>query len=360
VAAKASAAERSRPLLFVPSFSSNVVSVFDPRTDQLVKSIGIQAKGACCAYASPDQKTVYIVDGLSPYVTAIDTRSLAVTHVIPIQGTWGDHGSAMPRDGKMLWLDDLPQGDIEGIDTRTNTVTRFYQGVGGLFANSLDGKRLYVDNGSTFEVLDAADGTVLAQTTLPHNGSIAVQMAPNDKTAYVVGATDNSVPVGSFTSSFVEVVDVHDPLRPRWVKSLTIGSFPLISSFTPDRRQLWVPNAGDGTISVIDLASNEVVHTISTGRYITYVGFAGNKAYVMQSPYPLPPNYATSFVTAIPYVIPGAATAPESGSPSWRPGIDPPGEMAVYDRTTYRPMGSPAIPLPSEAFVSETVLVPSR
>src|SRR5438105_2966233 len=162
LAAPVSAAPRPaptspRPLLFVPSFSSNVVSVFDPRTDRLVKSVGIQAQGACCAYASPDQKTVYIVDGLSPYVTAIDTASLKVTHVIPIRGTWGDHGSAMPSDGKTMWLDDLPQGDIEGIDTHTNKVAKFYPGVGGLFANSLDGRWLFVDNGATFEVRNAAD-----------------------------------------------------------------------------------------------------------------------------------------------------------------------------------------------------------
>jgi hypothetical protein len=121
-----------------------------------------------------------------------------------------------------------------------------------------------------------------------------------------------------------------------------------------------VPNSGDGTISVIDVHSDRLVRTISTGRFITYVGFYRNKAYVMQSPYAIPPNYATSFVTAIPYVIPGAATAPESGSTTWRPGIDPPGEMAVYDRTTYRLMDMPTIPLPSEAFVAETVMVPTR
>jgi YVTN family beta-propeller protein len=266
----------------------------------------------------------------------------------------------MPWDGKTMWLDDLPQGDIEGIDTHTNKVAKFYPGVGGLFANSLDGRWLFVDNGATFEVRNAADGAAVAQTTLPHNGSIAVQMAPDDKTAYVVGSADNSLPVGSYTSSFVEVVDVRVPGRPRWVKSIPIGSFPLIASFTLDRRQLWVPNAGDGTISVIDLALNQVVHTISTGRYITYVGHYGSKAYVMQSPFPIPPNYATSFIIAIPYVIPGAATAPRSGSTTWRPGIDPPEEMAVYDRTTYRPTNEPTIPLPSEAFVTETVMVPSR
>jgi YVTN family beta-propeller protein len=347
-----------RPLLSVPSFSSNVVSVFDLRTNRLVKSIGIQARGACCAYASPDRRTVYIVDGLSAYVTAIDTRSLKVTHVIPIQGTWGDHGSAMPSDGKMLWLDDLPQGDIEGIDTKLNKVTKFYGGVGGLFANSRDGRRLFIDSGSTFSVREAATGKVRAQISLPHNGSIAVQVSPDGNWAYVVGSAESSLPVASYTHSFVEVVDVHDSDRPRFVKSIRIGSFPLISSFTPDHRQLWVPNAGDGTISVIDLGTNRLVHTIRTGRYLTYVGFYRNKAYVMQSPNRIPPTYATSFAIAIPDVIPGAATAPKSGSTKYRPGIDPPGEIALYDRATYQPLKQPALSLPSEAFVAETVLVP--
>jgi YVTN family beta-propeller protein len=179
--------------------------------------------------------------------------------------------------------------------------------------------------------------------------------------AYVVGSAPIPAPFsegGTVAYSYVEVVDVHDAQHPRFVRSVRTGPFPEIGTFTPDARQLWVPNSGDGTITVIDLQTNRVVHTISTGRYITFVNFYSNRAYVMRSPNPVPPTYASAMFLTAAAVVPGALLTPPSGSSSYRPGIDPPGELAVYDRLSYRPLGLPPLPLPSEAFVSETVMAP--
>src|ERR1700728_442275 len=74
-------AQTAHHYLFAPSFSSNNVTVFDLETGALVKSIPLQAKGACCAYATPDGSKVFITDGLSPYVTIINTHTLSVEHV---------------------------------------------------------------------------------------------------------------------------------------------------------------------------------------------------------------------------------------------------------------------------------------
>jgi YVTN family beta-propeller protein len=363
VFATSQATQQRRPLLFVPSFDSNVVSVFDLRNGKLIKSIGLQARGACCVYSTPDQRTVYVVGGLSPYVTAMDTKSLRVTRVIRIPGLSGDHGSVLSRDGRTFWVDNLPQGDIVGIDTHTNTVRKVFKGAGGVFQNSRDGRWLFQDNGhGVFTVRDATTGNLVAQTALPHSGSAqAVQVAPGGRTAYVIGAAPVAAPFsegGTVRKSFVEVVDIRAPLHPRYVTSVATGPFPEIGTFTPDARQLWVPNSGDGTISVIDLATNRVVHTIATGRYITYVNFLGNRAYITQSPSKVPPTYASAMLLTAAAVVPGAAVTPKSGSSKHRPGIDPPGEIATYNRLTYKPLGLPTMPLPSEAFVSDVVMAP--
>jgi YVTN family beta-propeller protein len=348
-----------QPLLFVPSFSSNVVSVFDARTDKLVKYIGIDARGAAVPYVTPNQRDVFIVDGLSPYTTEIDTRTLTVQHVIEVPGTWGDRGSPLSWSGSTFWMDSIPQGDIEAISTRQHKVTKEFAGAGEQFANSFNGRWIFVFNNGEFQVLSTRNGQVVAEIPLSHGEGVLTLVSPDDKTVYLIGDSADGKPLDTVTSSLVDVIDVSNPLHPRFVKSITTGSFALEAAITPDGRQLWVANAGDGTVSVIDLATNQVVHTISTGRYICGLGFYANRAYIVQSPSTVPPTYATAYQLAIPGVIPGAESAPETGSTTWRPGIDPPGEIAVYSATTYQPLDLPTIPLPSEAFNVATVLVPT-
>jgi DNA-binding beta-propeller fold protein YncE len=359
--AAAAPARRTRPLLFVPSFSSNIVTVFDLRTNARVASIGLGARGACCAYASPDRSTVYVVGGLSPEVTEIDTRTLKVRRVIDTPGVSGDHGSAMPRDGRLFWFDDIPQGDVAAIDTRTHAVARVFAGIGGLFGNSLDGRWIYQQGGSdgtSFTVRDARNSSVVASIPLPHANAQSVQVAPDDRTAYVVGGSTFNMPGVTPANSWVEIVDVHDPQRPRYVTSIEMGPFPEIGTFTPDGSEFWVPCTGDGRITVIDTRNYRVLRTLDTGRYITFVNFSGRRAYLSQSPSRLPPSYATALALTAAAVVPGAAVTPTSGSSQYRAGIDPPGEIAVWDRLTYRPLPLPPLPLPSESFVSETVDAP--
>lgn len=347
----------------MPSFGSNVVSVFDLDTNKLVKTIGIQARGACCVYVSPDQRTVYNVGGLSAFITAFDTRTLTVSHVIPFEGTIGDHGSTMPADGRTFWFDNT--SDILGLDTRTDLVTRVFKGTGGLFCNSTDGRWLFEDDTKGhFIVRDAATGAIVASTPMPYanSGAEAVQVSPDGRTAYIVGASQLPAEFsegGSELSSALEVVNVSDPLSPQFVKTVPTGPFPEVATFTPDGRQLWAPNSGDGTITVVDVATGRVVHKLSTGRFVTNVTFYGDRAYIMENPYDLPPNYATAFYFTALAVVPGAALAPTSGSTAYRPVVDAPGQLVVYDRLTYRPLDIPPLPLPSEAFVSVTVMAPS-
>jgi DNA-binding beta-propeller fold protein YncE len=348
-------------LLFVPSFSSNIVTVFDLRSNRRVASIGLGARGACCAYASPDQRTVYVVGGLSPEVTEIDTRTLTVRRVIDTPGVSGDHGSAMPRDGKLFWFDDIPQGDVAAIDTGTHKIGRVFAGIGGLFGNSLDGRWLYQvggSDGTSFTVRDARTGTIVATTSLPHANAQAVQVSPDDGTVYVVGGSDYNMPGVTPVNSWVEVLDVRHPLHPRYLNDIEMGPFPEIGTFTPDGRQFWVPVTGDGRITVIDTRTHKAVRVIETGRYLTFVNFMGRRAYLSQSPTPLPPSYASALALTAAGVVPGAAVTPGSGSSSYRPGVDPPGEIVVWDRLTYQPLDLPTMPLPSESFVSETVNAP--
>ena len=350
----------TRPLLFVPSFSSNVVSVIDPRTDKVVKYIGIDARGAAVPYVTPNQRDVFIVDGLSPYTTEINTRTLTVQHVIKVPGTWGDRGSPLAYGGGTFWLDSIPQGDIEAVSVPQHKVTKVFDGAGEQFANSLNGCWIFVFTDGEFRVLSTTTGKIVAEIPIAHGGGTLTMVSPDGKTVYLVGDSANGKQLGTVKSSLVDVIDVSNPQHPRYVKSITTGSFALEAAITPDGRQLWVVNAGDGTVSVIDIATNRVVHTISTGRYISGLGFFAGRAYIVQSPSSAHPTFASAYQLAINGVIKGAETAPLTGSTKWRPGIDPPGEIAVYNAKTYQPLDLPPIPLPSESFNIATVMVPAR
>ena len=361
VASPVHAQTKGPALLFAPSFSSNVVSVFDLDTNQLIASIGIQAKGACCAYGTPDGKYVYVVDGLSPHVTRINVATLKVDHLTTLAGTWGDRGAPVPDDDQTFWLDEIPQGDVQGIDVATGQVVHTFPFIGNTFSVSHDGRFLYEANTSkqlggaavaagAMVVRSTTTGAVVGSVSLPlalGQLPIGAYVSPDDSKLYV--DTDNLL-----GPSLLYVVDITNPSRPQFLKTLTLGDTSLIATFTPDGRQLWVPNAGSGTVSVIDTATDTVVQVIKTGAFVANVVFQDGRAYLSESPSPVPPNSLTSLVLTLAGVIPGAALTPGSGATIYRPGIDLlRGEIVQYNPVTYQPLDTPPLPLPSVSFVMQ-------
>jgi serine/threonine protein kinase, bacterial len=107
-----------------------------------------------------------------------------------------------------------------------------------------DGRRVIVTNQSidTLSVLDAATGTVVADRVPVPGGPTGVAVAP-DGTAYV-------------TQTAAGTVAVLDPAF-RIVRTAAVGRFP--DGLALAAGLLWVGNAGDGTVSVIDPASGAAV-----------------------------------------------------------------------------------------------------
>ncbi|HEX3899696.1 MAG TPA: hypothetical protein VHW74_11035 [Mycobacteriales bacterium] len=361
-AAGAHPADSARTLLFVPSFSSNVVTVFDARTDKRVASIGIDANGACCAYATPDQRKVFIVDGLSPFATRIDVNTLKVDHVTRLDGTWGDRGAPVQRDGKLFWLDEIPQGHVQGINVKTGQVVHTYPAIGNTFSVSHNGRWLFEANtakniGATASlpgalvVRSAQTGKVVGSAKLPlaigiGQLPIGVFVTPDDRKLYI----ESDDPVAP---SLLYVLDIRHPAHPRFVKTITVGATALVPAFDPSGRQLWVPNAGSGTISVVSTRTDRVVRTIDVGPFVSNIAFDGRTVFVGESD--IPPNSVTSLALTTGGVIVGAAITPGSGYTKTRPLIDLPGSVVQYDAHTYQPLHKPAMTLPSVSFVMEVV-----
>jgi YVTN family beta-propeller protein len=351
----------ARHYLFAPSFASNLVTVFDLDSGQLAASIPAQARGPCCANATPDGKTVFVVDGLSPYVSIIDVASLSVTRLVKLPGTWGDRGVPVQRDGNTFWLSELPEGNIDAIDVASQQLIRSFPFISNTVTVSRDGQTLYTANltslptgiaptATTFTSRSPLSGEVLGTAILP----LAVDNTPLQ---LYVSFDDSKVYVQMLgTTGTVHVVDVSDRANPRYVKTIHVGSVPIVAGFTPDGSQLWFPNSGDGTVAVLDTASDEIVHRIDIGVYVAGVAIQGQRAYISISPEALPLIGVLSEAQLFAALIPGAALTPPSGSTTYRPLLgELPGEILTFDADSYEQLPVPAMPLPSVSQIIEVV-----
>jgi YVTN family beta-propeller protein len=367
-AAAAMAQTATKRYLFVPIFSSSVVTVFDLETLQLVKHIPMTVKGACCAYPTPDGSKVFITAGLSPYVVTIDTRSLSVLRTTKLQDRWGDRGSPVQRDGKLYWTSGIFAGHVEAIDVETGKVMHTYRDIGNVFTVTHDGRTIYTvkpygDEGSVFNgkpsklkltSFEAATGKVIATADLPptYGGPIVAIPTFDDRKLYLPMLGQ---------ASLMQVIDVSDRTHPRYLRSIQTGSASWVGGFNEDGTQLWIPNSGDGTISIIDVKTDALIHTIEVGQYVGNLVLSGDRAYVAVSPLPHPPSPGKNTIATIVGIIPGAAlTPPDKGSTKYRPGIDIPGEIHIYDTKSYLKLDLPALPLPSITFGMAVATVPTN
>jgi YVTN family beta-propeller protein len=58
------------------------------------------------------------------------------------------------------------------------------------------------------------------------------------------------------------VFDLADPLKPKFVRSVSTGDWPWLVSFTPNGREVWVPNQLSNDVTVIDARRWSVVTTV--------------------------------------------------------------------------------------------------
>jgi hypothetical protein len=104
----------------------------------------------------------------------------------------------------------------------------------------------------------------------------------------------------------------------------------------------------------VDTVTSRVVKQIDIGVYGGGIDFSRNgRAYVSVSDQPLGTYAGTAGAFSYAGVAPGAAL----GLPSttYRPGVDPPGEIYVYDTKTYKRVKTPRMVMPSVSFVMEVV-----
>ena len=158
----------------------------------------------------------------------------------------------------------------------TAAVTVFGSNFTGATAVTIGGtpaSYFVVDSASTLKVVVPANATgALAITTA--NGTVTSDVEFSNSSlvtanAYVANSADGTVSVINTATNTVS-------------KTLTVGSNPYAVSVTPDGKNVYVTNGNSGTVSVISTTSNTVTSTITVGTnpYGITASPDGTKVYV--------------------------------------------------------------------------------
>jgi YVTN family beta-propeller protein len=120
--------------------------------------------------------------------------------------------------------------------------------------------------GASLTVIETSNNTVYTPVTLPAGTyPYAVAVAPNNSVAYVADIQNGVLyPITSIASG--GTFSVGSPI--------TVGSSPSALAFTPDSKHLYVSNKGSNTVSVITVATNTVLRTVSLASGSSPLGLA--------------------------------------------------------------------------------------
>ena len=270
-----------RTLVFTPDSQVVLVANHGSATVSIVRAIGAGA-----VVHIPVGPTPYgvVTDGVRAYVAefsvgnvgVIDLATGIVVTRIPVEGF--PAGLALDATGETLIATHLFSGRVTGIDTSDLTIfataptgadtnlsqtVTFHPDGSKVFlpqTRSNAGNRALVFDATVFPVvnvfdLDSFTNQVRQRITIdtadkPVNMPFDVVFSPNGDIMYVVHAGSDNVSVIGLATS-------------RAAANLPVGANPRGIAITPDGARLFVNNTLDGTLSVIETASNEVTATVA-------------------------------------------------------------------------------------------------
>ncbi len=266
--------------LYVVNAADGTVSVIDTATNTLVDTDEndgqddidpiVVEPGAFNSVASPDGKRLYVISQAGHvFVVDTDPTSENYNKVVDLDpATPGNQG-----------ISTAPPPDNNPDDGQTSSGS-----ISG--ALSADGSRLYVtrsyttvvqgENGNEYVfgpgdvvVIDTASNAVIGDP-------IELQQYPgyassNGKRIYMTSLNGDDIRNLLFDQNappppgYVTVVDI-DPNSPTYnteIDQIEVGKYAVNVAMSPDGSLAYVVNAGDGTVSVIDTATDEVLTTFT-------------------------------------------------------------------------------------------------
>ncbi len=244
------AARIARQLVYVPNSLSNTVDVIDPHTFKVVEHFAV---GALPQHVTPswDLKTLYVLNDQGNSLTTIDPRTGKRGRSIAVDDPYNMY---FTPDGRYAIV---VAERLHRLDFRNAHTFKLHHSLSVPCAGvdhidfSADGSYLVAScefSGQLIKV-DVASEQVVGTLTIPGRGSMPqdVKLSPDGRTFYVADMMGGGL----------WKVD-GDAFRVAGFLATGRGAHGLYPS--RDARFLYVTNRGEGTVSVVDFASEQVVH----------------------------------------------------------------------------------------------------
>jgi YVTN family beta-propeller protein len=294
------------------------VRFFDPATLKEIGNLQLEAPPHELAI-SADHKTAFVplygdgVYGNNPNpghkIVAIDLATRKVSFTIDVSPYIAPHGLQVDSKG-MLYATCDASRKILIIDPKTRTIEAAIdtEGTGHWAAVLPDGSKAYVANKNDrlfVSVIDLKSRKMVGRVPMP-KGTQGITASPDGKLVLAIDYTDPQFYViDTATDKIIDTVVVEKntigPFRARYSpdgtilmtanhvnaianifdaknlhapqKTVTVGQQAFGIAYSADGKTALVSNHGDGTISVIDLITNQVVKTFTAGTGIETLAY---------------------------------------------------------------------------------------
>lgn len=231
-----------------------------------------------CAQGATKQE-ILILNKAEATMVIVDANTLEIVAKVPT----GDfpHEVAVSADGKTAYVANYgaqqPNNSISVIDIPARKEVKridlggFYRPHGIAVA---DGKVYFTSESSrTVARLDPATEKIDWVMGTGQTATHMLAMTPDNGKIYTANIASNTV-----TS-----INLKGPPSPANIKQISVGIQPEAIDISPDGKEVWVGQNGDGKISIIDPATDQVKESISVGKVPIRVKFTPDGKYVLVS-----------------------------------------------------------------------------
>jgi YVTN family beta-propeller protein len=277
--------------VFVTNRDSSDVTMIDVRTDEIVGRIPLGGLvNPHMAMVTPDGKRLLVAGTKRNTALIVDLGSRQVTARIPV-GAEPEHFD-IAEDGKVALMGNMKDGTVSILDLERGREVKRLDGFAEPhgFAFLPGGRKAYVSSFGAHEIAAVdADGLQVARRLAVGSSHLLASANPDRELTEIKGIVNPTVTLdGRFVfaadgdSGEVAVINARTD---EVLKTIRVGEEPWRAYPSPDGSKMVVPNNGDETISVIDIAKQNVVATLRAGPKMTGVNFdrTGRKAYVFSS-----------------------------------------------------------------------------
>jgi YVTN family beta-propeller protein len=305
---------QGRVVIVQTNSAGDSVHLIDPATDKIVGEIP-DAEVIHGVAAAPDGSRLYLSNESTATLDIVDAKTLKITKKIPLTGP--PNNVAIRKDGKRVYVAiQTADGGVDIIDTVAQEKTKFIRVLRGVHNTFITPDSKYVVAGSTggsvatvidtetelpawsihfeggvrplcfeanpdgstkrmfvqitnlhgFAVVDWATRKEVRRIKLPdvppaERNSEGIQGAP----AHGIQISPDGKTLWS-TSKINSHVYAYSMPDLNYLGAVRVGKVPDWLTFTPDSKKLYVANAHDNVVSVIDVAARKELTKIKVGQ----------------------------------------------------------------------------------------------